>query len=155
MTRYKYTETQLRDAISSSLSIAQVLSKLGIIAAGGNYHTIKLRIRKLNIDTSHFKSQGWNKGLKFPDKTRPISEYLNNERAIGSDRLRRRLIREGLFQPCCAMCNLANWLGNPIPLELDHINGNRIDNVIENLRLLCPNCHALTPTYRGRNRSKA
>jgi hypothetical protein len=54
-------------------------------------------------------------------------------------------------RPRCEGCLLYDWCGEPIPLELDHINGDRSDNRLEKLRLLCANCHALTPTYGGRN----
>lgn len=62
-----------------------------------------------------------------------------------------RLIEAGLMTRTCSCCRLSKWLGEQIPLELDHINGVHDDNRLGNLRLLCPNCHSLTPTYRGRN----
>ena len=66
-------------------------------------------------------------------------------------KLRQRLIKEGLKLHQCESCLCETWMGQPIPLELDHINGDRWDSRLENLRLLCPNCHAQTDTYRGRN----
>lgn len=65
--------------------------------------------------------------------------------------LKRRLLEEGVKTARCEGCGGDEWRGAPIPLELDHINGDRRDHRLENLRLLCPNCHAQTPTYRGRN----
>ncbi len=66
-----------------------------------------------------------------------------------------RLFKEGIKKEQCENCNNTHWLNKKIPLELDHINGNNTDNRIENLRILCPNCHALTLTYRGKNKKKS
>lgn len=76
-------------------------------------------------------------------------------RRYASARLRRRLVEAGILQRRCDRCGLDVWLDEPIPLELDHVDGDRRNNELENLRLLCPNCHALTPTYRGRNIGRA
>ena len=65
--------------------------------------------------------------------------------------LRNRLVREGLLAPRCALCGINTWLGKPLSLELDHLNGRSKDNRLENLRLLCPNCHSQTETFSGRN----
>ena len=153
MKLYKYTEEQLREAIKTSTSKRQVLLKLGVKAAGGNYQVLGRAIEFFNLDTSHFTGQGWNKGKSLGFK-RPLEDYLSNKFSIHSDRLRRRLIREKVFDEKCTNCNRRNWLGETIPLELDHIDGNNQNNLLSNLRLLCPNCHALTPTYRGKNKSR-
>ncbi len=76
---------------------------------------------------------------------------LVNGRLFRTGHLRQRLIAEGHKQARCERCGGTEWNGQAIPLELDHINGRRDDNRLENLRLLCANCHAQTPTYRGRN----
>ena len=68
--------------------------------------------------------------------------------------LRKRLIKEGLRDPRCDGCGGTEWQGQPIPLQLDHINGDRRDNRLENLRLLCPNCHSQTETWCGKNRGR-
>ena len=145
----KYNEEKLREAIRCSKSIAQVLRKLGIVPAGGNYITVKERIQKYGIDTSHFTGQLWNKGKKLPKK-RAIEEYLSNKFYIGSSKLRLRLIDERILEYRCVSCKNTEWLGSPIPLELHHINGNSRDNNLDNLELRCPNCHANTSSYRRR-----
>lgn len=134
------------------ISVRQVLQKLGLREAGGNYSTIRQAIQELSIDISHFKGQGWNNGTKrAPKEKRELSLYLNNIHPITSYRLKNRLISEGHFEHRCYSCGLTEWQGGPIPLELEHKDGNHQNNSLDNLELLCPNCHALTDTYRGKN----
>ena len=148
----KYTEKQLREAVIESSSLRQVLISLNVAAYGGNYEVLKKAITHFDLDTSHFTGQAWNKGKTLPAKT-TTDQYLSNEVAIQSFKLKNRLLKEEFFERKCSNCSNTNWLDKPIPLELDHINGNNKDNRLINLRLLCPNCHALTPTYRGKNRT--
>jgi hypothetical protein len=154
MKLHKYTLEQLTTAINESTSLRQVLLKLDVAPYGGNYDILKKAISHFNLDISHFKGQAWNKGLKMPAKY-SLSDYLENKTSIQSYKLKNRLLENNILKPVCSNCNNETWLGQPIPLELDHINGINKDNRLENLRLLCPNCHALTPTYRSKNRSKA
>ena len=149
--RYTYSEQELLEAVKTSTSIRQVLDKLNIVPAGGNYQTTNRRIQKLNIDTSHFTGQAWNRGKVIGPK-RPIEKYLVENSVVQSFKLKGRLIAEGLKEHKCECCGITEWNGKPAPIELDHINGNHHDNRLENLRILCPNCHAQTDTYRGKNK---
>lgn len=150
MKLYKYTEVELKKAVSTCTSYRQVLMALGVKPAGGNYSTLRKAIKYFNLNTSHMLHQRSNKGKTFGPR-QDLQVYLSNEKPIQSNKLRKRLLREGLLKHQCSMCSLTDWLGVQIPLELDHIDGNNMNNNFENLRLLCPNCHAMTPTYRGRN----
>lgn len=146
----KYTKEQLIKAVKSSFSIRQVLIKLNVAPQGGNYDVIRRYIKKLNLDTSHFLGQGWSKNKKI-NRDKPIEYYLSNKLKMQSNSLRKRLLKDNIFEYKCYKCNLTTWQGQKIPLELDHINGIRDDNSLSNLILLCPNCHAQTSTYRGKN----
>ena len=73
---------------------------------------------------------------------------------VQSNKLRKKLLREGLKEPKCEHCGNSVWMGQPIPLEVHHCDGNKTNNVLSNLQVLCPNCHALTSTYRGKNIKK-
>ena len=81
----------------------------------------------------------------------PLVSILVKESRYQSNKLRKRLIREGIKQRRCECCGITSWNGKPAPLELEHINGDKQDNRLENLLILCPNCHAQTDTYRGKN----
>ena len=81
-------------------------------------------------------------------KTREMDDYLSNKVPMQSDKLKIRLINEGYLEPTCDICRRTYWVGEAIPLQLDHVDGNNDDNSLDNLRLLCPNCHAQTPQYR-------
>jgi hypothetical protein len=149
--QYSYTEEEFLEAIKTSTSKAQVIAKLGLSPKGGNYRVFNRLAKELNADMSHFLGQAHNKGKYFGPK-RDIEDYLSNKIVIGSHKLRKRLIREGFFNHKCYKCNNTEWLGQPISLELEHIDGNHDNNNLSNLTLLCPNCHAQTSTYRGKNK---
>ena len=94
------------------------------------------------------------KGLQKTKKSMSLIEYLNNSQDIQSNKVRIKLLQEGYKEYKCEKCGATQWLGNPIPLELHHKDGNRYNNTLENFELLCPNCHALTDSYRGKNCAK-
>ena len=150
----KWTEAQFIDAVNSSLSYAQVLEKLGLKIAGSNYDTVKRKIKELNLDTSHMTGKAWNQGERFIiiKPAEPLSKVLvEHSTYTNSNSIRKRIIKEGIKEYKCECCNRTEWLGKPIKLELHHINGIKDDLRIENLQILCPNCHAYTDNYRGKN----
>jgi len=130
-----------------------VLDRLGLRTEGGNYASIRRHIQALGIDTSHFTGRLWNKGLKgHRTPTFTLGQILTRGSTYPSYKLRNRLIAAGLKPMRCEHCGWAQVSPDGrVPLELDHINGDRADNRIENLRILCPNCHSLQPTHRGLN----
>jgi len=143
-------DNEIADAVEVSRSFSQVMAKLGM-SGDPDRAEVKRRVQAMEIDTSHFLGQGWRKGTHAPTSRRPLEEFLLVGRLVKTHHLKSRLIEAGLKERRCEICSLTTWNGKPIPLELDHQNGRRDDNRLGNLRLLCPNCHAQTPTYRGRN----
>ncbi|GAB3316712.1 hypothetical protein ACFQT0_01310 [Hymenobacter humi] len=152
------TDEAFAQVVAQSLSIAQVIHHLGLVAAGGNYKTVRTRIMRLGLSTGHFTGSAWNVGPRFRPLSKPFSWegiLVENSTYTSSFRLRNRLITHELKERRCEQCQLAEWQGSPIPLELHHINGVNNDHRLANLRLLCPNCHAQTENYRGKNQARA
>lgn len=154
--KLSWTDEGLRTAVASARSVAQAIRALGLVPVGGNYDQVQRRIRELELDTTHFTGKGWNTGAQFWSPTRiPLSQVLVKDRWTGSHTLKQRLFSEGLKDAACELCGWADAAPDGrIPVELDHINGDRNDNRLENLRILCPNCHALQPTHRGLNQQR-
>jgi hypothetical protein len=156
MRKRSWNEFQLRNAVKKSRSIRQILNYLNLKPAGGNYDQINKYIKKYNITTTHLKGRAWNKGLSIPFKPKvPLNKILVKNSNYQSYKLKNRLIRIKLKSEKCELCGWCKRsIDGRIPLELDHINGISNDNRISNLRILCPNCHSLQTTHRGRNLSK-
>ena len=151
----KWTLEQLKEAVKRNRSVRGVLIDLGLAPKGGNFATIKKAIESNNIDSSHFTGQLWNKGgHRICKPAIPLDSILNNEVEYQSFKLKMRLIKSGIKEEKCECCGNTTWLGNIIPLELHHVDGNHKNNKLENLQLLCPNCHSLTENYRGKGINK-
>jgi len=154
MRRRSYSDGQFLNAVRQSKSWAEVLRRLGLKIGGGTQSHLRNLAIRLNANTSHFTGMGWNIGLRFqPNPPKPLTEILVKGRLhSNTDHIRKRLIGEGLKKAACEVCKRKSWMRKPIPLQLDHINGQRSDNRLKNLRVLCPNCHAQTDTYCGKNK---
>ncbi|MFC5063479.1 HNH endonuclease signature motif containing protein [Actinomycetospora atypica] len=149
------SDDQLRKLVLESTCLSEVIRALGKEPNGGYHRWIDGRIRKLGLDTSHFTGRAWWRGKEFPERrSRSLAKVLVEGSTVSSSELRRRLIREGLKEERCEQCGLSEWQGKPLPLQLDHINGDHADNRLENLRILCGNCHAQTDTWCARGRKK-
>jgi len=151
----RWSDESLIDAVKTSYTMSTVLEKLGMKKnSSGNYTTVKHHIKRLGIDTSHFLGRGYLKGKTHNwSKTKPLNEILiENSQYIHTSNLKKRLLKEGIFERKCYCCNRTEWMGKPIPIEIEHKDGDRYNNRIENLTLLCPNCHSFTLTYRGKNK---
>ena len=152
----KWSEGDLKIAVASSTSKRQVLIKLGLVEAGGNYEQITKYIKLYKISNKHFLGQKSNFGKTIPRKPiYSLEEILVKGSMFQSHKLKKRLFSENVKKQKCEFCSWAKVsLDGRIPLELDHINGDRHDNRIDNLRILCPNCHSLQSTHRGRNKKR-
>lgn len=149
--RRSFSLEEFIEAVKNNYSVSSCLSSLNLSPTGANYRGFYKFQKENNIDISHFTGQGHLKGKTHSYNTIPLSDILVKDYNYSSNRLRRRLISEGLKEHKCECCGLTEWLGEPIPLELDHVDGDHYNNTLENLKILCPNCHAKTPTYRGKN----
>lgn len=151
MKKYEaFSKEQLQQFCRESESYREVAAKIGYNPDGGRgTAAVKEMISLYGFDISHFKGMAHTKNIG--KKKTPTEAYLNNEVKITSHKLRLRLLEEGYFENKCCCCGLTEWLGQPIPLELHHKDGNKENNNFFNLELRCPNCHYFTETYKSKN----
>jgi hypothetical protein len=153
-----YTRELLQAAVSECTTFAGVIRHLGQRQAGGTQAHVRRRIKDFGIDTSHFTGQAHNKGRRLPSRMPPevlLVRRPPEARRLPGVRVRQALIELGRPERCEGCGTGPEWQGRPLTLEVDHIDGDWSDNRPHNLRLLCPNCHAITPTYCGRNKAGA
>lgn len=143
----------LLEIAATSESISEILRKCNMSISGAAHKTLKKRLKNLGFDLTSLKGQSHRKGKTFKNEKTKAKEYLElNGKNISAQKLKKKLVEEGIFEDRCTICGLKNeWQGKPLVLPLDHINGNNKDNRLENLRIICPNCHYQTDTFSGRN----
>ena len=145
---YQVSDEEFIKIIQESNSYSDCLRALGLGTRGGSStDTLKRRIKELNCSIEHFGKAAVSANTKYT-----LDEILiENSSYANISRLKQRLVNEKRLEYKCSCCGIDSWLGKPLSLQLDHINGINNDHRIENLRFLCPNCHSQTDTYAGKN----
>lgn len=148
--QHKYTKEEWEEIVKGCISIADICRKCGWRPRGDNYRVVRQYNKDYNIDTSHFLGKKHNLGNPHKFYNRSLDELLQIDSRASTRVLKKRLIAAGLKSNCCERCGLNEWLGEQIPIEVHHINGNHFDNRLENLQFLCPNCHTFTHNYKNK-----
>lgn len=152
----KKRDEEIIKAVKESTSIRKVLETLKLPDTGGHRTWIKKKIISLKLDTSHFLLHP-TKGKKgkpgIGNKKIELKDILVENSTYQTSKLKKRLIEEGLKEQKCECCGNTEWNGKPIPLQIHHINGDHFDNRIENLQVLCPNCHSQTDNFGSKNKT--
>lgn len=153
---FKFNDKEFTELILNSITYADILRLHNMTAKGGNLRTLRTRIRFLNIDDNHIlKGNNTNLGKNFIRDKIPLTNILVEHSSYSRVCLKKRLLKDNLLLNRCSICGLLpTWADKPLILVLDHINGIYDDNRIQNLRLVCPNCHSQTDTFAGRKNKR-
>lgn len=159
----KWNDEQLKEAVANSFSMADVMRFLNLTVSGGTFALVKLRIKQLELSTFHFVKRGCQKenqerlanfNKQRKQKTEDI--LVKDSTYASTHALKLRLLKEGLLLEKCYICEMQPiWQNKRLSLQLDHIDGDRCNNELSNLRILCPNCHSQTNTFTGKNKRRS
>ena len=137
--KYNWNIDKIKEVVKSSINLSEVLEKLGIPRQGNNGTTLRKILESNSIDYSHFTGRA---RYYRPSKISNIDNYLNNSVKVSTVLLKKLLFKKGLKENRCGVCGFSSWNGKSLNCQLHHINGNHLDNRLENLQILCPNCHS-------------
>lgn len=154
MIRIKYTKELLEENVKDCYSFAELCRRLGLKPEGSNPKTLRKKMNEFGVDYSHFTGQAWNKNPENPVYRGKYLPKLCEHSSLSSANVKELVYKLSLKENKCECCGITEWQGKPIICELHHINGDSTDNRIENLQILCPNCHSQTDNFRSRNRNK-
>jgi Zn finger protein HypA/HybF involved in hydrogenase expression len=148
-------QSELQEVVRESKSIAEICRRLKYEHKGGMHRQVKKVLKERNINFSHISlGIGSNRGKSIERTLQPLSEILVRDKRADGRMLKKRLIKEGLLENKCNKCLQGPiWNGLPLVLQLEHKNGDHDDNRIENLEILCPNCHTQTKTWGYKKRT--
>ena len=147
--RRTWTDDMLIEAVSKSISIADVIRNIGLSLRPGNYPTINKVIKRLDLDISHFKGKSHgNGGIVYE-----LEDVMIRNSPYSRTSLKRRLLKCNMIENICDICGIGEWNNKPIVMVLDHINGINNDHRRENLRMICPNCNSQQNTFCRRNKN--
>lgn len=154
MKRNHYTKELLEENVKNCYSLSELCRRLGIKPVGGNISSVRRNLDRFDVDYSHFTGQNWNSNPNNPVYINKYAPNLCEHSSLRSAYVKELVYNMGLKENKCERCGLSEWQGEPLTCELHHINGDNNDNRIENLIILCPNCHSQTHNFRGKNRKR-